>query len=84
LTGSGAIAVAGSCGGTRSGVFAGGGLPPSPVVGTLPIGGVQTTVVIGAIQKSGAGSSPIGSQQLQPPISRTRKGVYWYTPGTDN
>jgi Tfp pilus tip-associated adhesin PilY1 len=83
LTGSGAIAVAGSCGGTRSGVFAGGGLPPSPVVGTLPIGGVQRTVVIGAIQKSGAGSSPIGSQWLQPPISRTRKGVYWYTPGTD-
>jgi type IV pilus assembly protein PilY1 len=84
LTGSGAIAVAGSCGGQRSGIFAGGGLPPSPVIGTLPIGGAQRTVVIGAIQKSGAASSPISSQQLQPPISRTRKGVYWYPPGSDN
>jgi Tfp pilus tip-associated adhesin PilY1 len=84
LTGSGAIGVTGFCSGTRSGVFAGGGLPPSPVVGTIGMGTTQRTVVIGAIQKSGGGSSPIGSQWLQPPITRNRKGVYWYTPGSDN
>jgi Tfp pilus tip-associated adhesin PilY1 len=84
LNGSGAIGVTGSCGGTRSGTFAGGGLPPSPVVGTIPVGGVMRTVVIGAIQRTGAGSSPIGSQQLKPPITQTRRRIYWYTPGTDN
>jgi Tfp pilus tip-associated adhesin PilY1 len=84
LTGSGSIAVAGSCGGQRSGVFAGGGLPPSPVIGTIPVGGVVRTVIIGAIQRGGAGSSPIGAQQLSPPISQTRKRVYWYSPGSDN
>jgi Tfp pilus tip-associated adhesin PilY1 len=84
LTGSGAIAVAGSCGGTRSGIFAGGGLPPSPVMGTVPIGGVQRTVIIGAIQKMTGSGSPINSQRPPLSSSRTRKGVYWYTPGTDN
>jgi hypothetical protein len=59
-------------------------LPPSPVLGSIPVGGIVRTVVIGAIQRSGAGSSPIGSQQLNPPISQTRKRVYWYTPGSDN
>jgi Tfp pilus tip-associated adhesin PilY1 len=84
LNGSGSIGVAGSCGGNRSGTFAGGGLPPSPVVGTIPVGGVMRTVVIGAIQRSGAGSSPISSQQLKPPITQTRRRIYWYTPGADN
>jgi type IV pilus assembly protein PilY1 len=84
LNGSGAIGVAGSCGGYRSGIFVGGGLPPSPVLGTIPVGGVPKTVVIGAIQKSGASSSPIGAQQVRPPISSTRKRIYWYMPGLDN
>jgi Tfp pilus tip-associated adhesin PilY1 len=84
FSGSGSIAVAGSCGGQRSGVFAGGGLPPSPVVGTIPIGGVVRTVIIGAIQRGGAGSSPIGAQQLSPPITQQRRRVYWYSPGSDN
>jgi type IV pilus assembly protein PilY1 len=83
LNGSGAIGVSGSCGGTRSGVFVGGGLPPSPVIGTIPVGGSPKTVVIGAIQRSGSGSSPISPQQVQPPISSKRSRVYWYTPGSD-
>jgi type IV pilus assembly protein PilY1 len=62
----------------------GGGLPPSPVLGTIPVGGVQKTVLIGAIQRSGAGSSPIQGQQVRPPISSIRKRIYWYTPGSDN
>jgi type IV pilus assembly protein PilY1 len=84
LNGAGAIGVPGSCGGTRSGVFVGGGLPPSPVLGTIPVGGTPKTVVIGAIQRSGASSSPISPQQVQPPISSKRTRVYWYTPGADN
>ena len=84
LNGSGAIGVAGSCGGTRSGIFVGGGLPPSPVLGTIPVGGVPKTVLIGAIQRSGAGSSPIQGQQVRPPISSIRKRIFWYTPGSDN
>jgi Tfp pilus tip-associated adhesin PilY1 len=84
LNGSGAIGTTGSCGGTRSGVFVGGGLPPSPVLGTIPVGGVPRTVVIGAIQKSGAGSSPISPQLVVPPITSRRSRVYWYTPGADN
>jgi type IV pilus assembly protein PilY1 len=81
---SGAIGVGASCGGLRSGTFAGGGLPPSPVTGRIPVGGVMKTVVIGAIQRTGAGSSPISPQQIKPPISSTRKRSYWFTPGTDN
>jgi type IV pilus assembly protein PilY1 len=84
LNGSGAIGIAGSCGGLRSGTFVGGGLPPSPVLGTIPVGGVPMTVVIGAIQRTGAGSSPISPQQLKPPISSRRSRIYWYTPGVDN
>jgi Tfp pilus tip-associated adhesin PilY1 len=84
LNGAGAIGVTLSCGGIRSGTFAGGGLPPSPVTGVIPVGGVNRTIVIGAIQRSGAGSSPIASQQLRPPITQTRKRIYWYTPGSDN
>jgi type IV pilus assembly protein PilY1 len=84
LNGSGAIGVTGSCGGIRSGIFVGGGLPPSPVLGTIPVGGTPKTVVIGAIQRSGTSSSPIAPQQMVPPISSRRSRTYWYTPGVDN
>jgi type IV pilus assembly protein PilY1 len=85
LNGSGAIGDLGaSCGGYRSGIFIGGGLPPSPVLGTIPIGGVPTTVVIGAIQRTGGGSSAIAPQRVIPPIRPTRKRIYWFTPGSDS
>jgi Tfp pilus tip-associated adhesin PilY1 len=73
-----------TCGGTRSATFAGGGLPPSPVIGTVPVNGVPQTVVIGAVQRGGGGSSPIAPQQVNPPIQSKRKNVYRYTTGTDN
>jgi type IV pilus assembly protein PilY1 len=79
FNGSGAIGVTPSCGGTRSSVFPGGGLPPSPVLGNVPINGVPTTVVIGAAQRSGAGSAAISPQQLKPAITSKRKRVYRYT-----
>jgi Tfp pilus tip-associated adhesin PilY1 len=78
LNSSGAIGVAGACGGTRSSTFVGGGLPPSPVLATVPIDGELRTVVIGAVQKTGEPSSPIQSQRVRPPIASDRKPIYWY------
>jgi Tfp pilus assembly protein, tip-associated adhesin PilY1 len=79
---SGAIGVTGSCGSeSRSGIFVGGGLPPSPVIGTVPIDGVPTTVLIGAIQRGGGASSPIAPQKMRPTIPSTRKTHYWKNSG---
>ncbi|MGH8442175.1 MAG: pilus assembly protein [Nevskiaceae bacterium] len=78
LNGSGAIGVSGACGGTRSSTFVGGGLPPSPVLATVPIDGELRTVVIGAVQKTGEPSSPIEAQRVRPPIASDRKPIYWY------
>jgi type IV pilus assembly protein PilY1 len=83
LTGSGAIGVKGICGGAPSSTFAGGGMPPSPVIGVVPIKGVPKTVLIGGIQKSGGASSGIQAQQVMPNITPTRKRVYWYPSGSD-
>ncbi|MDO9602926.1 MAG: PilC/PilY family type IV pilus protein, partial [Rhodocyclaceae bacterium] len=83
LSGSGAINVDGTCGGARSSPFVGGGLPPSPVIGTVPIGGTPRTVVIGAVQKGGGASTPISPQKITPSISPVRKRVYWKLQGTD-
>lgn len=64
---------------SRSTTFVGGGLPPSPVVGNVSVGGTVETVVIGAAQKTGRASSSIGGQLITPPISSHRKRVYWRT-----
>ncbi len=64
---------------SRSTTFVGGGLPPSPVVGNVSVGGSVETVVIGAAQKSGTASTSIGGQLVTPPISSHRKRVYWRT-----
>jgi hypothetical protein len=78
LNGSGAIGVGGSCGGSDSSIFVGGGLPPSPVLATVPINGVLRTVIIGAVQKDGSASSPIDSQKIRPSINSRRKRVFRY------
>jgi Tfp pilus tip-associated adhesin PilY1 len=78
LNASGAIGVTGACGGTRSSTFVGGGLPPSPVLATVPIDGELRTVVIGAVQKTGEPSSPIEAQRVRPPIASDRRPIYWY------
>lgn len=82
LNASGAIGVGGVCGGRTSSVFLGGGLPPSPVSGTVMINGVPQVVVIGAIQKDPNGTnSALSGQQVKPPITSTRKRTYWRTRG---
>ena len=75
---SGSIATANneSCGGSRSSIFAGGGLPPSPVIGIVPINGEPTAVLIGAVQRDGTGSSPIKPSKIIPPISQVRSRTY--------
>ena len=65
-----------SCGGSRSSVFAGGGLPPSPVIGLVPINGVPTAVLIGAVARDGSASSPIKPSQIIPPITQIRTRTY--------
>lgn len=70
-----------SCGGGRSSAFTGGGLPPSPVIGTVPVAGRPTTVIIGAPQRSGGASSPISPQKAKPIVKATRKRIYNYIQG---
>ena len=86
LNASGAINVPGMCGGTRSSLFVGGGLPPSPVkASSVPIGGKAVSVVLGAVQKGGDGAAgasvAISPQRIRPAIASKRKRVYTYTAG---
>ena len=81
LNASGAADTQNVCGGARSAEFIGGGLPPSPVTGTVPVGGKPVTIMIGGVQRSGGVSSPIGAQRVSPSITQRRSRVYWYTDG---
>jgi type IV pilus assembly protein PilY1 len=83
FSGSGAIGVSGTCGGTTKGIFKGGGLAPSPVVATVPLDdGSVVTVLLGAAQKTaGTTNSTLEAQNVDPPISPIRKGVYWRRSG---
>jgi type IV pilus assembly protein PilY1 len=71
-------------------VFAGGGLPPSPVFGLVAINdasgaSVVTPVLIGGgNQTSTAGAdstSTLGVQKIAPPTLGKRKRTYWFTEG---
>jgi type IV pilus assembly protein PilY1 len=81
LNASGAADTLGICGGARSGVFVGGGLPPSPVTGVVPVGGKLVTVMIGGVQRGGGVSAPIGAQRVTPTITQRRSRIYWYNDG---
>jgi Tfp pilus tip-associated adhesin PilY1 len=83
-SGSGAIGVNGSCGGSQSGVFVQGGLPPTPVLASVPINGTVQSVLIGAIQKDNSTSTTISPQKITPPINAKRKRVYWKKSGDAN
>jgi type IV pilus assembly protein PilY1 len=86
---SGVIGSGDVCGGSRSGEFTGGGIPPSPVVGTVPVsvpgGGTKPiNVLIGGIDLETGSGSPIGAQQPPVPIKQIRSRVYWYPQGERN
>lgn len=81
---SGGISASGaSCGGTRYVPFIGEGLPPSPVLATVPVDGSVTQVIIGAAQLSGGASTAISPQAIGPAIVPKRKLIYWKSSGTD-
>ena len=83
LNASGAANTTSLCGGARSAEFAGGGLPPSPVTGTVPVGpnGTPVTVMIGGVQRGGGVSTPIGASRVTPTITQRRSRIYWYMEG---
>jgi len=71
-----------SCGGDRSGTFAGGGLPPSPVVSNVTVNGKVEMIGIGVIDLNGA---PIivgvQSQKVFSLPPQPLKRVYWRQEG---
>ena len=75
FTRSGGIGVADACGGASSGIFAGGGLPPSPVQATVPIGKGRYTVCIGCATET-TGNSVINSSQVKFLVQPKRKKIY--------
>ena len=72
-----------TCGGDRSSTFVGGGLPPSPVTGTVLIDGKPTTVVIGAVDRDGGTSTPISPGKVVPAVKPVRTRIYHKTKGVD-
>lgn len=78
LNGSSAVLGSGGQCSTYS-TFDGGGLPPSPVMGTVMVGGKLTTVIIGG----GMQSVPIAPSPVKPAINVQRKRVYQNIHGTD-
>jgi type IV pilus assembly protein PilY1 len=81
LNASGAVGTQDICGGTRSGLFQGGGIPPSPVTANLLVNGKPQSILFGGVQRSGGASSSIGAQKIKPNISGKRTRTYWYTQG---
>ena len=84
---SGGISANGAaCGGVRDSQFVGGGLPPSPVIATVPVNNQVVTIVIGAAQLgsgsgSGGASCGICPQQVSPAIVPARKTIFWKSSG---
>ncbi|WP_316157565.1 pilus assembly protein [Cupriavidus sp. BIC8F] len=81
FNGSGAVGVPGACGGSRATLFVGGGLPPSPVIATVPVDGKVTPVIIGAALRSGGASGHFPAQKIAPTIIPKRRTVYWKSSG---
>lgn len=86
LNASGVIGTGKLCGGDRSGTFTGGGIPPSPVVGIVPVlqpdGTTKpTNVLIGGIDLDTGSGSPIGAQEPKVPLKQIRSRIYWYPHG---
>lgn len=89
FSGAGAVGVDGICGDpssstnppSSSAIFIGGGLPPSPVLGTIPVDGVMTNIVIGSVNKTGVASSSISPQQSKASVAPMRQEVYNYMKG---
>ncbi|HYC48739.1 MAG TPA: PilC/PilY family type IV pilus protein [Burkholderiales bacterium] len=79
LNASGTVGTTGICGGERSGVFQGGGLPATPVAGLVTIGETPVSVLVGAVQRDGGPSAIMNAQRISTPSTARRSRVYWYT-----
>lgn len=73
----------GSCGGDRSSKFISGGMPPSPVVGTVLIDGKPKTVVIGAVDQNGGDGGSLDPNVPTLPVKPIRKRIYHKVQGVD-
>jgi type IV pilus assembly protein PilY1 len=68
-------------GGTRSGVYVGGGMPPSPVAGVVNVDGTKYPFCIGCIDPTAANASALqGSKVIINPTG-SRYRPYWYIEG---
>lgn len=84
LSGSGTIGSGQiSCGGIRSSIFVGGGLPPSPVAGRVLINDKPVSVVIGTVDRTGGASTPVSPNRVVPPVKALRKRLYHKQKGVD-
>lgn len=81
INASGAVGTDAICGGVRSGVLIGGGLPASPVAGLVNIEGKPTSVVIGGVQRDGGPSAIMNAQKIKMSTTPPRTREYWYTHG---
>ena len=86
LNASGAADTANICGGARSTVFIGGGLPPSPVTGTVPVDGPngtenETIMIGGGREPDGASEGPLNPEETIVGITQRRSRLFWYTDG---
>ncbi|NEX60293.1 pilus assembly protein [Noviherbaspirillum galbum] len=75
FTRSGGIGTPDACGGASSGIFTGGGLPPSPVQATVPVGGKNVTVCIGCASQV-TGNSVIDSSKVKFLVQPKRRRIY--------
>lgn len=71
------------CGANRYDVFVGGSLPPPPQISVVPVNGIPTVVLIGAVQRNGGANSPIAPQAVLPAIKSNRKQIYWRSSGVN-
>jgi type IV pilus assembly protein PilY1 len=71
-------------GGIRYGVYAGGGLPPSPVAGVVDVDGVHVPFLLGG-SKPGVGTeeSPLEGTKVPIDPKGTRTRVYWHIEGNE-
>jgi len=82
---SGAIGVDGTCGGSRSAVYVGGGLPPNPVLATgvqieTETGTKAVNVMFGTPGKDGVGAVlSLAPDKVRPTVRPNRKKSYSYT-----
>ncbi len=67
-----------SVGSSRSVLYVGGGLPPSPVAGVVDIDGEKVPFIIGGSKPDDANPSPLQGSKVNINPVGPRKRVYWY------